>query len=116
MLIWVCVAATIVLTVAGQLLQKQLAMQTPQAPSAALLGYYARQPLFWAAIVALGLAMLSWLVVLDNMPVSKAYPLLGGNYFIMLLVARLAFGEQVPIRRWLGAAVVVAGITLVSVS
>ncbi len=109
-----CVAATILLTVTGQALQKQLAINGRGAPDK--MRYYLRQPLFWGAVAALGAAMLVWLVVLGRMPVSKAYPLLSANYVVMLLVAQRWFRESVPPARWLGAGLIVAGVTVVSLS
>ena len=109
-----CVAATVALTVTGQAMQKQLAVNSRAHPGK--VRFYLRQRLFWGALAALAAAMLVWLVVLSRMPVSKAYPLLSVNYVLMLAVARHWFGERVPPARWLGAGLIVAGVAVTSLS
>lgn len=111
---WLCLALTIGLTVTGQTLQKRLAMQTPSLSGAAAWREYLRRPLFWGAGAALGVALLCWLRVLTELPVGKAYPLLGANYVAMLVVARVGFSERVSPRRWAGVALIIAGLALVS--
>lgn len=111
-----CVAGTIALTVTGQAMQKQLAMDAHGQTSTGKLHYYLGRPLFWGAIASLAVAMLVWLVVLSRLPVSKAYPLLSANYVVMLVVARGWFRERVPPARWLGAGLIVAGVAAVSLS
>ncbi|MEZ5556971.1 MAG: EamA family transporter [Pseudomonadales bacterium] len=113
---WLWVAVTIALTVLGQTLQKLLATRAPLTGSLPSWRYYLGAPLFWGAVACLAGALLSWLAVLADMPVGKAYPLLGANYVAMLVVARLKFGERVPTSRWLGVALIVAGLFLVSSS
>ncbi len=108
---------TILLTVSGQVLQKQVAdafalqEHTEQPPLR--FPFYLRQPSFWSALLCLGLALLAWLVVLRHMDVSRAYALLSINYPLMLVVAHFGFGEVIPLRRWLGVCVVCMGLVLV---
>ena len=104
---------TVILTTASQVLQKQVAITVPHGRAPVFL-LYIREPLFWLALVLLGFAMLSWLVVLDLLEVSKAYTLLSVNYALMVPVSRIVFAEQVPWTRWLGAFVIVLGVGVIS--
>ncbi|PWK05160.1 EamA family transporter [Tumebacillus permanentifrigoris] len=61
-------------------------------------------------VIATGL----WLVVLNNMKLSTAYPLQSFAYVIGILSAWLIFGESIPTTRWIGGAVILAGVFLVS--
>ena len=109
---YVFLVTTIVLTVASQTLQKQLAinLETHVVQKRNAFVRYIGQPLFWVALSLLGLALVSWLVVLDSMDVSKAYTLLSINYILMLPVSRFFFAEEIPSTRWFGVAIIVAGV------
>ncbi|MCL2886421.1 MAG: 4-amino-4-deoxy-L-arabinose-phospho-UDP flippase, partial [Betaproteobacteria bacterium] len=108
---WLAIAATIVLTVAGQLLQKRTALRFAAARGSAL-AFYLRAADFWLALLCLSGAMALWLVALASFDVSKAYALLGINYLLVPLAAVWLFGERLPPRGWLGALLVCAGIFL----
>jgi len=114
MLAYGALLISIIFTVASQILQKQVADASARttAPDSAL-ALYLRQPRFWLALLCLGVAMLSWLLVLCTMEVSKAYSLLSINYVIMLLVSRFLFHEAIPRSRWLGVACLLAGVLLI---
>lgn len=110
----VFLSLAIVLTVASQVLQKQVAMvpQNQRGDSAIL--FFSKQPRFWLALSLLGLALLCWLLVLHTMEVSKAYTLLSLNYVLMLVASRVFFHEDIPLTRWLGVLVIVGGIVCIS--
>jgi multidrug transporter EmrE-like cation transporter len=109
---WFAIMATIVLTVAGQLLQKRVALRFRAAGQGAALVFYLRSVDFWLALLCLAGAMVTWLVALTNFEVSKAYALLGVNYLLVPLAAIGLFGERLPARGWLGALLVCAGVFL----
>lgn len=113
MTVYLFVAITVLLTVASQVLQKQVAMFAVGASGPVLLRYVS-QPRFWMALSLLGVAMLSWLVVLHNLPVSKAYTLLSVNYALMVPISRLVFAEPIPWTRWIGALVITFGVVCIS--
>lgn len=102
---------SILFTLASQILQKQVAGTT--AAGSAPAGYL-RRPRFWLALLCLGGAMASWLLVLTAMEVSKAYSLLSINYVLMLLVSRFVFDETIPPSRWLGVSCLLAGVVLIA--
>ena len=107
---WLAIAGTIALTVAGQLLQKRVALRFG---AAAGLSCYLRAADFWLALLCLAGAMALWLVALASFEISKAYALLGVNYLLVPLAAIGLFGERLPARGWLGALLVCAGILLI---
>lgn len=113
MIAYVALGISIVLTVVSQTLQKKVADDCVAAGGSAL-HFYFRAPAFWLALATLGGAMLSWLVVLSLLEVSRAYSLLSVNYVLMLLVSRWIFAEHIPPRRWVGVAVLLAGIWLIA--
>lgn len=98
-----------VLTCAGQLCQKQAAQIGK--------GNVGRV-LRWLALAAclLGVAMLLWLRVLQQLPLSIAYPMLSLNFVLITLSARWIFKEQIDRRHWVGVGFIMLGIALMSVT
>ncbi len=76
----------------------------------------AREPRLWAGLALFGISAIFWLVVLSKVPLSFAYPFVGVSYIVIVLVARLVLHEHVPTLRWVGVAVVAAGIAIVGLS
>ncbi len=91
------------LSCGGQLCQKQAA-----------LGEGRRHLFVWLAcsVALLGCAMLLWLLVLQRVPVSVAYPMLSLNFIFITLAARFIWHEPVSLRHWLGVALIICGITI----
>lgn len=69
---------------------------------------------FWLAfsVLLLGCAMLLWLLVLQRIPVSVAYPMLSLNFIFITLAARFIWREPVSLRHWLGVVLIIAGISI----
>lgn len=89
------------LSCGGQLCQKQAAQMQLR-----------RQVAGWLvlSVMLLGLAMLLWLLVLQHVPVSVAYPMLSLNFIFITLAARWIWHEPVSLRHWLGVLFIIAGI------
>lgn len=64
------------------------------------------------SVFFLGTGLLLWLVVLGRLELSIAYPMLSLGYVVVMLAARWFFHETIPPRRWLGTALIMAGISL----
>lgn len=71
-------------------------------------------PVFWLALLAYAISVVVWLFGLSRVPVSQAYPVLSLGYVLAALLAWPLLGELVSIQRWLGIAVVIAGVWLIS--
>jgi len=57
-----------------------------------------------------------WLVVLSNIDLSYAYPLVSVNFVLVALFSKLFFKERISKRRWLSIAVILIGVILVTSS
>lgn len=90
--------------------------QTGEHSAVATLLQAAREPRLWAGLTLFGISAVFWLVVLSKVPLSFAYPFVGLSYIVIVLVARIVLHEHVPPLRWVGVAVVAAGIALVGIS
>jgi drug/metabolite transporter (DMT)-like permease len=71
-------------------------------------------PLILLGILIYGAATVLWLFVLSRLPLSLAYPLQSFAFIAGILAAFVLFKESVPPNRWIGAAVILAGITTLS--
>lgn len=114
---YLLVALTIAFTVLGQHFQKLAADHLQTRLTGATLADYLRCLLdrrVLSALLSLGIAMLFWLLTLQRLDVSVAYPLLAVNYVAMMLLARWRFRESIPSVRWLGVLSILAGIVLVT--
>lgn len=71
----------------------------------------------WQVVLGLALFFLSavfWLLVLSRVPLSFAYPFAGLAYVLITAFTRFILNEQVPGLRWVGIALIIAGILLVA--
>ncbi|MBW1253972.1 4-amino-4-deoxy-L-arabinose-phosphoundecaprenol flippase subunit ArnE [Pantoea allii] len=98
------VLLTSLLTCAGQLCQKQAARQTNRAK---LTGWLI------ASLAMLGLGMIVWLLVLQRLPVSLAYPMLSINFILVALAARFIWHEKMTRWQWAGTVLIVAGVAII---
>ncbi len=64
------------------------------------------------ALACLGLAMVLWLLVLQNVPVGIAYPMLSLNFVWVTLAAVKLWHEPVSPRHWCGVAFIIGGIVI----
>lgn len=55
-----------------------------------------------------------WLYLLSKLPLSLIYPLQSIAYILALFVALIIFKEVIPITRWIGVAVILFGVYLVT--
>jgi drug/metabolite transporter (DMT)-like permease len=55
-----------------------------------------------------------WLLVLYRMDVSRAFPFLSLTSVVVVAASRVLLAERVPLHRWLGVALIAAGIGLVA--
>jgi len=91
------------LSCGGQLCQKQATWRPGR-----------RHLLCWLAlsVLLLGCAMLLWLLVLQRIPVSVAYPMLSLNFIFITFAARFIWHEPVSLHHWLGVVLIIAGISI----
>ncbi|MGK3143631.1 4-amino-4-deoxy-L-arabinose-phosphoundecaprenol flippase subunit ArnE [Pantoea sp. C2G6] len=66
------------------------------------------------SMLLLGFAMLIWLVVLQRVPVSQAYPMLSLNFIFVALAGRMLWRERLTLRQIVGTLLVVTGVALMA--
>ncbi|MGP4123436.1 MAG: 4-amino-4-deoxy-L-arabinose-phosphoundecaprenol flippase subunit ArnE [Sodalis sp. (in: enterobacteria)] len=99
------------LSCASQLCQKYAA-SAPRSASCF------RYRVTWLAIslLPLGLAMLMWLWILQQVPVGIAYPMFSLNFVLVTLAARWIWREPVSLRHSVGLLLIVVGVIIMGVN
>ena len=70
----------------------------------------------WLAVLSMVLAAGVWLWVLRKYDFSIAYPLVSISYVFVLFSSVFVFNENVPVLRWIGVAIIIIGIILITKS
>ncbi len=118
MLQWIFIGLTILFTVLGQLVLKfgESTLYWPKSFSGVevlrLIGYSLTN---WYVILSMILtlvAALMWLLVVQIMPLSKAYPFMSLNYVLIYILSLFLFGERLTMSSSLGIAFIVIGTLL----
>jgi multidrug transporter EmrE-like cation transporter len=111
------VAATVILTVYGQLVYKWIADDAGSFPSGAgaRVDYVLRLVLdpwmITVGVATLGAAV-TWFLALKQLELSEAYPFMGLSFVGVLLLSGVLFGEAVTFWKSLGVALICAGVFL----
>ncbi|GME46023.1 4-amino-4-deoxy-L-arabinose-phospho-UDP flippase [Pantoea agglomerans] len=66
------------------------------------------------SVLLSGVAMLLWLLVLQRVPVSQAYPMLSLNFIFVALAGRILWRERLTLRQIAGTLLVVTGVALMA--
>lgn len=113
---WVQLGFEAALVTASEVLLKIGATRTP-AHGGALdwLGFTSLASIsVWGGIVCLVLSFLCWIYVLQHLPLSVAFPLTNIVHVTIPISSWIFLGEAISVRRWLGIAIVLAGLALVA--
>jgi len=73
-----------------------------------------KSPLVLTGLFCYVLSAAIWLVVLSAVDLSFAYPFVGLTYVLILIISKFILKEDVNPIRWIGAAVITAGVVLIS--
>jgi multidrug transporter EmrE-like cation transporter len=112
----IAILVSILFGVSGQLLLK-VGMLRVNQDGGTLVSEYAHalaQPTVWLGLICFGVSMLIWLYVLARMEISVAFPFLGLNYVLIMIGARILFGEAIGLSKIGGTACIVFGILLIA--
>jgi multidrug transporter EmrE-like cation transporter len=126
MLPYLLVLLGMLLNVGAQLALKwaALALATPESASARpglSFAAIAADPLrvllngwFIVGLVLYAVSVVNWLVVLDRVAFSVAYPLMSIGYILTLALGVMLFKEPLSLTRVLGVAVIMCGVILIT--
>ena len=73
-----------------------------------------RQGFVWLWVLCFGVATLLWLLGVQKLELSYAYPLVAAGYVLVSVLSTLFLHEQVDRRRWTAIAVISFGVLLIA--
>jgi undecaprenyl phosphate-alpha-L-ara4N flippase subunit ArnE len=71
-------------------------------------------PWVFFGFACFGFSSIFWLVVLSRMQLSLVYPMVSIAYVLVAFASLIFFRENIAFIRWLGIAVIVFGVILIS--
>jgi drug/metabolite transporter (DMT)-like permease len=101
---------------AGQILFKRAADSNPPLRQITDVFGLAANVYVWAALVLYGVATLYWIYLLQQIPLSRAYPFAALSFVLVPAFAWLLFGDTITVRYAGGVALIVLGMYLSSVA
>ena len=115
---WWLILLSVASGVAGQTVIK-LGVERPEAAAngagpEGLIRTIVTSPLVLLGLFLYACGALAWIAVLRRMDLGYAYPFLALNFVLIALVSRFILGEDVPLLRWVGIAVICVGILVVA--
>lgn len=115
---WLLVAATVVLTVYGQIVLKWQVGLRPhgQADQIVDLHQLLMRPWVVSAFVAAFAASLCWMLAISRLELSRAYPFMALNFVLVSVIAVPLFGESFGWGKAIGLLLVVAGLSVLGSS
>jgi drug/metabolite transporter (DMT)-like permease len=116
--LWPAVGA-ILLASCGHLLIKLGLTIGAGRPASGLLvriGQYLAEPWVLVGLMIYATGTVLWIYAVSQRQISFLYPLTALTYAIVAVGGRLIFGEVISPGRWLGIAVVVAGVAMLQLS
>ncbi len=114
---WLYVAATVALTVLGQLVVKWRVLRHGHIPPSlqgkvSYLTGLLIDPWVLLGLLAAFVAALAWMSALSRLEISRAYPFMGLSFVMVLLLSAVFFGEAVTAAKLAGVILVVTGIVV----
>lgn len=114
---WLFVAATVVLTVYGQIVVKWQVGRAGDFPDGTgprleFLLRLATTPWVLSVFVAAAIAALCWMAAMTKLELSKAYPFVGTSFVLVLVLSAVFFDERLTWFKVAGVALVVAGLVV----
>jgi len=101
-----------VMIAAGQILFKRAADSNPPLRQAADIVGLAGNAYLWAALLIYGGATIYWIYLLQQMPLTRAYPFAALGFILVPAFAWLALGDAVTVRYMIGVLFIVLGLYL----
>jgi drug/metabolite transporter (DMT)-like permease len=103
-----------VLMIAGGQLLFKLSANAMKGEGAAALFNPKALAILAVALVIYGVATIAWVWVLRQAPLNQVYPLMALAFVIVPLGSRFVLGEALAPQYWVGVALLVAGLVLIT--
>lgn len=71
------------------------------------------KPMTWLGIVAWAVELIAWMIVLEYVPLSIAFPIMALSYVAIVIAGAGLFQERVDFRHAAGVLLIAAGVTCI---
>ena len=114
---WVYVAATVALTVYGQIVVKWRVSRRGHLPASlhdkvSFFAHLIVDPWVISALLGAFVAALCWMAAISRLDLSRAYPFVGLTFAFVLVLSAVFFGEAITAPKLIGVGLVIAGIAV----
>jgi small multidrug resistance pump len=104
---YLCLAVAILLGIAGQIVLKSAAIGAPTLVAQLL------NPLTVVGLAIYAAAAIGYIIALNKIPVSIAFPSVAASYVVVAVLAHLLWNEPLGLPQWGGIVLIGAGIILI---
>jgi drug/metabolite transporter (DMT)-like permease len=111
--VYLQIVVIIAMLCAGQLIFRESALSVPPLNAVSGLQSLARNPVFLVALALYGLSTMLWVGVLQQAPLSRAYPFMALSFAVVPLASALTTSQTPSVRLGLGVCLVVGGLILI---
>jgi len=113
------IAATVLLTVYGQLILKWRMLDVGALPDGAaekilFLVRLVLDPYIFSGLAAAFIAAIFWMAAMSKFDISYAYPFTSLSFVLVLILAALFFGEPLNLHKIIGIVLIVLGLIVSS--
>lgn len=113
----ILVLVAVCFSVTGELFLKEGMTRVGVIALPTLLPTLGRMLRTWPLYAGMGAVIVGagfWLTAISRVDLSWAYPLLAVGYVLILLFSAILLREHVSLIRWVGAALIIVGVVLIS--
>jgi multidrug transporter EmrE-like cation transporter len=112
---YIFVAATVLLTVYGQLIIKWQTGKAGEFPNGtsdriSYLTHFLINPWVISSLLSAVIAAFAWIAALSKLDLSRAYPFVSASFVLVLILSAIVFGESLTLPKLAGAVLIVAGL------
>jgi len=113
MLEYLLLGITVLLLAGGQIMQKLVARKVGAGGNySSLLRVLVSSREFWVATGLMSAALVTWLLTLSLVEVSRAYPTLASTFVVTVVFSRFVLHERMNRYRWTGVVLITLGSAL----
>jgi small multidrug resistance pump len=104
---YLSLAVAILLGIAGQIMLKSAAVGAPSLTA------QLASPMTLVGLAVYAAAAIAYIVALNKIPVSLAFPSVAASYIVVAVIAHLLWNEPLGLTQWAGIVLIGGGITLI---
>lgn len=111
---WVSLATIALIVAIGQILFK-MTSETLNGSEPYIVSLL-KSPVFWIAIALYGSATIAWIVVIKNVPISRAYMFMALTYVFVPGLSAAFLGEEISATNAVASLLIICGIAVTAYS